>query len=321
MKWKKYVLIAGALTINNLAPLQVWAQTGQQVAPATKLATVDGEIQDAQTKTPVAGATILAKSEDGVVRDQQITTKEGHFQLRLDPKLSYILTIKADGYITLDEQQTFSSPTVDSQHKKVPIYLFRVSASSVQKVLAPSSSSVRPPAATAKPPATTSSVTRTTSPATPPATGQTIAAAAPNANNARVAPPKTLDAKVIYTPPLIVAPLGKATQLQALQFVQSQAELLPDAKPAMEQLVAFMNEHPTAEIELAGHTDNQGDFDKNLLLSKQRVDTVKDYLVKSGIAAGRITTRGFGPTRPIASNNREETRQLNRRVEMTVVKQ
>lgn len=91
--------------------------------------------------------------------------------------------------------------------------------------------------------------------------------------------------------------------------------------PALEQLLAFLRDKPTVEIELAGHTDNQGDFDENLRLSKQRVDVVKDYLVKNGVAANRISTRGYGPTRPIANNNKEVTRQMNRRVEMTVVKQ
>ena len=134
-------------------------------------------------------------------------------------------------------------------------------------------------------------------------------------------PPKTLDAKVVYTPPLVVAAVGKTTQLRALQFVQSKTELLPDAQPALEQLLQFMQSQPTAEIELSGHTDNQGDFDQNLALSKQRVDVIKAYLVSNGIAANRITTRGYGPTRPIASNNSEATRQLNRRVEMIVMKQ
>lgn len=108
--------------------------------------------------------------------------------------------------------------------------------------------------------------------------------------------------------------------LQTIQFVQSQAEFLPTAQPALEQLVAFMRDKPTADIELGGHTDNQGDFDQNVLLSKKRVDLVKAYLVKNGIAASRITTRGYGPTRPIASNKTEATRQLNRRVEMLVTK-
>lgn len=111
-----------------------------------------------------------------------------------------------------------------------------------------------------------------------------------------------------------------ANSLQAIQFVQSQAEFLPSAQPALEQLLAFMQNNPTVEIELGGHTDNQGDFDQNVLLSKKRVDLVKEYLVKNGIAANRISTRGYGPTRPIASNKSEVTRQLNRRVEMVVLK-
>ena len=109
--------------------------------------------------------------------------------------------------------------------------------------------------------------------------------------------------------------------LQAIQFVQSKAEFLPGAQPALDQLVTFMRDKPTITIELAGHTDNQGDFDQNVLLSKKRVELVKEYLVKNGIAATRITTRGYGPTRPIASNSSESTRQLNRRVEMLVLKQ
>jgi OOP family OmpA-OmpF porin len=109
-------------------------------------------------------------------------------------------------------------------------------------------------------------------------------------------------------------------QLESIQFVQSKAEFLPSAQPALEQLSTYMHQNPTVEIELAGHTDNQGDFDENVRLSKKRVDLVKEYLVKNGIATKRITTRGYGPTRPIASNNSESTRQLNRRVEMVVLK-
>ena len=117
------------------------------------------------------------------------------------------------------------------------------------------------------------------------------------------------------------SPEKPANPLQAVQFVQSKAEFLPSAQPALDELVTFMRGRPTVEIELAGHTDNQGDFDQNVLLSKQRVELVKAYLVKNGITANRISTRGYGPTRPIASNNAETTRQLNRRVEMIVVKQ
>ena len=313
MNWTKYVVLGGALCLNNLLAPVVLGQTSQQTAPVEGKTIVEGSIQDAQTKTAVMGATILAKSEDGVVRDQQVTNANGVYLLTLDSRKSYIFTIKATGYITLDEQVMFTSEKA-YRLKRKPTLLFRQSASSVQKIIAPSS----PPPST---PTIASAPAGRETAITPPATSQSIGSIGSSTNNARVVPPKTLDAKVVYTPPLTVAPVGKSTQLQALQFVQSQPDLLPEAQPALDQLLGFMRDHPTAEIELAGHTDNQGDFDKNLQLSKQRVEVVKDYLVKNGIEASRVTTRGYGPTRPIASNNREATRQLNRRVEMTVLKQ
>lgn len=114
--------------------------------------------------------------------------------------------------------------------------------------------------------------------------------------------------------------IGASIVLKNIRFVQSKAELLPESDAELNHLWTFMREHPTVEIELQGHTDNQGDFDLNLALSKQRVEAVKAFLVSKGIGTQRITGRGFGSTRPIASNNREETRQLNRRVELVIKK-
>lgn len=114
--------------------------------------------------------------------------------------------------------------------------------------------------------------------------------------------------------------IGSSIVLNNLRFVQSKAELLPESDGELNHLWAYMREHPTVQIELQGHTDNQGDFDLNLKLSRQRVEAVKAFLVSKGIAAQRISGKGFGSTRPIASNNREETRQLNRRVELIITK-
>ncbi|GAB4031915.1 OmpA family protein [Spirosoma gilvum] len=314
MTCTQIIVIAGCLFGSTTVSSIVWAQPTHQVAPtANGTAIVQGYVLDGQTKAPIAGATVMAKNQAGAIRDQQITNSEGAYQLKLDPKQSYIFTAKADGYITLDEQLYFSSPTaVSMDRSKNPTLLYRTSSNPVSK------SSVAP--------AHTTTSTVTAPPAktpvtTPPVSEQPAVSASTNVNRTRVTPPKTLDAKVTYTPPPIVAAAGKTTQLQTLQFVQSKAELLPEAQPTLDQLLSFMQEHPTAEIELAGHTDNQGDFDENLRLSKQRVDVVKEYLVKNGIAANRISTRGYGPTRPIASNNSEVTRKLNRRVEMTVLKE
>ncbi|GAB2545133.1 OmpA family protein [Spirosoma aerophilum] len=297
MKWIKYVLIAGTISVSNLVTFTASGQPQHQVAPTDNKALVEGLFLDAETKKPIAGVNLTAKTQDGLVRAQYTSGADGIYQIKLDPRQSYVLTAKANGYAPLDEQLTFTSPKADRMDRKnVPILLYRVTAKST-------ASATTAPAVTPAP--THTSSTRVSS----------------NAANERVTPPKTLDAKVVYTPPLVVAPVGKTTQLQALQFVQSKTELLPDAQAGLDQLLQFMQSQPTTEIELSGHTDNQGDFDQNLLLSKQRVDVVKAYLVKNGIAANRITTRGYGPTRPIASNNSETTRQLNRRVEMIVVKQ
>ena len=102
--------------------------------------------------------------------------------------------------------------------------------------------------------------------------------------------------------------------------MQGKPELLPESEEDLNRLWLFMRDNPAAEIELHGHTDNLGDFDLNLALSRQRVESVKAFLVSKGIASQRISGRGFGSTRPIANNNREETRPLNRRVEFVIKK-
>lgn len=308
MKWTKFVVIAGCLCLGNVVLSVSQAQPKHQVTPTEGTASMEGTVQDGTTKQPIAGAVVMAKNQDGLVRAQQKTNADGAFLLKLDPKLSYIITTKAEGYSTLDEQLAFTSGSTNRLYGKV-IRLFK---------------GIAQPTATTTAARTTTVSVASASASSVPLEQVTVVGKKripDQQNDERVTPPKTLDAKVVYTPPLIVAPTGKTTQLRALQFVQSKAELLPDAQPALEQLLQFMQSKPTAEIELSGHTDNQGDFDQNLLLSKQRVDVVKDYLVKNGIAANRITTRGYGPTRPIASNNAENTRQLNRRVELIVVKQ
>jgi len=71
---------------------------------------------------------------------------------------------------------------------------------------------------------------------------------------------------------------------------------------------------------LSGHTDNIGSEEFNLKLSTKRAEAVKDYLINKGIAAERITAKGFGETMPIAPNDTEQNRALNRRVEFFIVK-
>ncbi|MCP9768999.1 OmpA family protein [Lacihabitans sp. LS3-19] len=108
--------------------------------------------------------------------------------------------------------------------------------------------------------------------------------------------------------------------IKNLYFVQSLPILLPESSPELENVFAFLEQNPKVEIELQGHTDNQGDYNLNMKLSKERAEAVKEYLTKKGIKSSRIKTKGFGSLKPIASNAQEETRQKNRRVELQILK-
>ncbi|MFC6192183.1 OmpA family protein [Dyadobacter subterraneus] len=112
--------------------------------------------------------------------------------------------------------------------------------------------------------------------------------------------------------------LGETMTL-ALQFEQSKAVILPSSQPELDRILNYLKQFPTLEIELSGHTDNQGDAIKNYKLSEERVKTVKKYLTERGITSGRITGKGHGSKMPVALNDSEENRKLNRRVEMKVI--
>lgn len=114
--------------------------------------------------------------------------------------------------------------------------------------------------------------------------------------------------------------IGTTVTLKNILFVQSKDALLPESYPQLDLVVQFMKENPHVEIELAGHTDNRGSFQQLMALSQKRVNKVKTYLVSKGIKAKRISGKGYGGSKPIASNESEDTRLLNRRVEFTIKK-
>ncbi|MGR3808990.1 OmpA family protein [Jiulongibacter sp. NS-SX5] len=112
---------------------------------------------------------------------------------------------------------------------------------------------------------------------------------------------------------------GKSTVLNQLFFVRGGSELKPESIPQLESLASKLEENPEVKIEIQGHTDNQGDPEKNIYLSRERAESVKSFLIKKGIGEERLSTRGFGSARPRASNGSERTRKLNRRVEVMVL--
>lgn len=113
---------------------------------------------------------------------------------------------------------------------------------------------------------------------------------------------------------------GTTVNLKNVLFEQSTANLLPGSYPELDLVVSFLQKNPGVSIELSGHTDNRGIHRDNVELSYGRVETVKEYLVSHGIEASRISGKGYGGTKPIANNEDESTRKLNRRVEFTIKK-
>ena len=123
-----------------------------------------------------------------------------------------------------------------------------------------------------------------------------------------------------YEPRLTPATVGSRLDLPDLLFVQAQAKLLGSAFATLNKLAESLKENPQLEIRLEGHTDNVGTPALNVKLSEDRVAAVKRYLVDKGVAASRISTVGFGGEKPKFGNDREETRKLNRRVELVITK-
>lgn len=103
---------------------------------------------------------------------------------------------------------------------------------------------------------------------------------------------------------------------KSIQFETGKSTIKFASYKMLDDITAILNEYPDYNINVDGYTDNTGKAEKNLLLSQQRSDAVKDYFVKKGIDAGRITATGHGIENPKADNKTAAGRAENRRVEM-----
>ncbi len=108
----------------------------------------------------------------------------------------------------------------------------------------------------------------------------------------------------------------KALVLEGVIFETGKAALTPSSSEVLDRVAAGLTEYPNLTIEVGGHTDNTGSRTTNVRLSKARAEAVKAYLVGKGIAARRLTARGYGPDVPIADNKSVDGRARNRRVEL-----
>jgi len=111
----------------------------------------------------------------------------------------------------------------------------------------------------------------------------------------------------------------RAEVLNNIFFNSGEFTLDDKSKVELDRMVDFLKNNKQIGIEISGHTDDVGTDQVNLELSKKRAQSVMDYLQKSGIEASRLTSKGYGETKPVAKNDSEENRQKNRRIEWRVL--
>ncbi|MEO6327700.1 MAG: OmpA family protein [Ginsengibacter sp.] len=99
-------------------------------------------------------------------------------------------------------------------------------------------------------------------------------------------------------------------------FASGSAKLLAKSNTSLNNVVQILTDNPTYKVDIDGHTDSTGSAEKNHVLSHDRANSVKAYLISKGIDESRMTTQGFGPDKPIAPNKTVAGRSKNRRVEM-----
>ncbi len=111
---------------------------------------------------------------------------------------------------------------------------------------------------------------------------------------------------------------GLVLTLGDVLFATGSAEIQGQTNPNLEKLVDFLKKYQDRKVIIEGHTDNVGSASFNQTLSRQRAESVKQYLTGRGIDSGRLSVSGFGFERPIASNDNATGRQQNRRVEVII---
>ncbi len=107
-------------------------------------------------------------------------------------------------------------------------------------------------------------------------------------------------------------------KLDHVQFNTGTAELDVRSRGILDKVAEVLKQNPHLSFEVAGHTDNTGNYKANVKLSQQRAEAVRRYLINKGVAADRLSAKGYGPDKPIATNVTNQGRRMNRRVELNL---
>lgn len=119
---------------------------------------------------------------------------------------------------------------------------------------------------------------------------------------------------------LVPIEIGQVIRLNNVFFDFDKWDLRPESFIELDRVVKLLSENPAIEIEMSAHTDSRGSDDYNMVLSDRRARSVMEYILSKGIDPNRITSHGYGESKPVATNDTDDRRQLNRRVEFTILK-
>jgi len=111
---------------------------------------------------------------------------------------------------------------------------------------------------------------------------------------------------------------GLIVNMSDVLFDTAKYSLRPAAREKLAKVAGIVSGHPGLRLDVEGHTDNVGGDSYNQQLSEQRGSSVRDYLTQQGMQQGSVTTKGFGKTQPVATNDTAAGRQQNRRVELVI---
>ena len=119
---------------------------------------------------------------------------------------------------------------------------------------------------------------------------------------------------------LVPIEIGQIVRLNNVFFDFDKSNLRPESFVELDRVVKLLKDNPAIEIEMSAHTDSYGSDEYNFKLSDSRARSCMEYILSKGIAPNRITSKGYGESQPVATNDTDEGRQLNRRVEFKILK-
>jgi len=289
-----------------------------KLRPLVAYGVVAGQVLDATTNKPLIARIEFPKSGIAAVNSDQTG---GAFRVNKVPTGVYSVTAALAGYFT-------GSQTVTVEEGKVASVVFNLTLSSMTGTLTGKVSDKKD----GKPLAALVSFPNTSVPSvmTDPGTGVYSTVIPAGSYAVAVTSESYIDqsaAIVIEKDKSVIkdfemVKVGMTITLRGIYFDFDKSTIKPESRPALDDAAKILKDNPTINVEIQGHTDSKGSDSYNLNLSDQRAWSVVNYLVQNfGIDKARLTAKGYGEAQPIATNDTDSGRALNRRVEFVILGQ